>query len=140
MSSKRKVEFVGDAGRPYDGSGRSVVDSVVRAINRLDTSCPDVHHALDILVDECDWLTHWRYAEPKGRPVELGDKVRISFDQDDYSEGRVYKITKHGVRVVRTYSTIDGTLGGEVFWDRYPDLTHADGTPIDWDATEVCDD
>ena len=140
MTCKRKVELVACLGYVYDGSDPFVHGAIVRTINRLDTDCPDVRRALDILVDETKYLREWRYAKPKARPVKLGDKVRLSFYGDDNSEGRVYKIAKGGVWVVRTYSTFDYLLGGEVLWERHSDLTHTDGTPIDWDATEVCDD
>jgi len=142
MTCKRKVELVTHHGHVYDGSSPYSQDAIVRAINRLDTDCPEVRRALDILVNEWEWLKEWRYAKPKGRPVKLGDKVRIGWGADGhgYSEGRVYKIIKDGVWAVRTHSMLNYPLGAEVFWARYPSITHADGTPIDWDATEVCDD
>ena len=136
MCSKRKVELVGVAGRVYDGSGTSIFDSIVRTINRLDTDCPDVRRALDILVDEAEWLKEWRYAKSEARPVKLGDKVRCDIALGEYSEGRVYKIVKRDLWVVITHAARRYPLGEEMCWVNLKALTHADGTPIKWNAKE----
>ena len=136
MVSKRKVELVTIRDYVYDGSRKYLVDAIVRTINQLDTDCPEVRRALDILVDEAEWLKEWRYAKSEARPVKLGDKVRCDIALGEYSEGRVYKIVKRDLWVVITHAARRYPLGEEMCWVSLKALTHADGTPIKWNAKE----
>lgn len=124
----------------YDGTGQSLLAAVVRTLNVMREVACDSAMMEKAATTFCRELSikndnyTWRYAKHKDRALRVGDKVHYVPNKYKYSEGRAFEIHPNGVGVVRTWSKGNDPLGDEVFWHKEY-ITHADGTPIDWDAT-----